>query len=115
MLGNSDAGAIDAWLIWNMVGLYPVATQTVYLISSPFFSDVSISVGEDVWLTITAENLSDESFFIQSVKVNGQAWNKSWVTHDDIKNGATIEFVMGSEPVNWDTGDLPPSPGHVTL
>jgi len=40
--GNSDAGAIDSWMIWNMLGLYPVVTQPVYLLLSPWFSDVTL-------------------------------------------------------------------------
>lgn len=117
--GNSDAGAIDSWLIWNMLGLYPVVTQPVYLLLSPWFSDVTLSVGGNATLRITAQGLGDQSYYVKSVKVNGQAWNQSWVSHEDlVRPGggeATIEFVLGSEKVSWDTGELPPSPGHVVL
>ncbi|EZF32100.1 hypothetical protein H109_07623 [Trichophyton interdigitale MR816] len=113
--GNSDAGAIDSWLVWNFLGLYPVVTQPVYLLSSPWFNYVSVAVGDNSKLTITAQNLGEDSYFVQSVKVNGQLWTKSWVSHDDIKDGGTIEFVLGPERKSWDTGELPPSPGHVEL
>ncbi|EFR04110.1 glycosyl hydrolase [Nannizzia gypsea CBS 118893] len=113
--GNSDAGAIDSWLVWNLLGLYPVVTQPVYLLSSPWFSNVSVSVGDGSKLTIIAKNLSDDSYFVQSVKVNGKPWAKSWVSHDDINGGGTIEFVLGPEKTSWDTGELPPSPGYVEL
>lgn len=114
-VGNSDAGAIDSWLVWNFLGLYPVVTQPVYLLSSPWFNYVSVAVGDNSKLTITAQNLGEDSYFVQSVKVNGQLWTKSWVSHDDIKDGGTIEFVLGPERKSWDTGELPPSPGHVEL
>ncbi|KAK2797802.1 hypothetical protein FQN51_008258 [Onygenales sp. PD_10] len=113
--GNSDAGSLDSWLVWNFLGLYPVVTQPIYLLSSPWFETISMAVGDTATLTITAKNLSDESYFVQSVQVNGQPWNRSWVSHDDIKNGGLIEFVLGPEMVSWDVGDLPPSPGHVVL
>ncbi|KMQ41930.1 putative Alpha-1,2-mannosidase [Trichophyton rubrum] len=113
--GNSDAGAIDSWLIWNFLGLYPVVTQPVYLLSSPWFDNVSVEVGDNSRLTITAQNLSEDSYFVQNVKVNGKIWTKSWVSHDDIKDGGIIEFVLGPEKKSWDTGELPPSPGHVEL
>lgn len=123
--GNSDGGAVDSWMVWNMIGLYPVVTQPVYLLLSPWFSDLSITIpsqGEDGSLNgtagvlkITATNLSDESYYVQSVTVNGQVWNQSWIMHDDIENGGTIDFVLGSDPVSWDVGALPPSPGHVSL
>lgn len=113
--GNSDAGAIDSWMIWNMLGLYPVVTQPIYLLLSPWFSDISMSIGGNSTLRITAQGLNDTSYYVQSVKVNGQQWNQSWITHDDIKNGGQIDFVLGSHQTSWDTGALPPSPGHVSL
>ncbi|EEP78043.1 conserved hypothetical protein [Uncinocarpus reesii 1704] len=111
--GNSDGGALDSWLIWNFLGLYPVVTQPIYLLSSPWFSNISVSVGENATLTITATNLSDQSYYVQSVKVNGRQWDKSWVGHDDIKDGGIIEFELGTKMAAWDIGELPPSPGHL--
>ncbi|KAI1331865.1 glycosyl hydrolase [Xylariaceae sp. FL0255] len=115
--GNSDAGALNSWLIWQMLGLYPVVTQPVYLLSSPWFSDVNMSVNGNSTLRISATNLDNsDSFYVQSVKVNGQNWTKNWLEHDDVMvKGGTIEFVLGKDPIVWETGDVPPSPGHVTL
>ena len=99
-----------------MVGLYPIVTQPIYLILAPMFSSYEMKVGlESKVLKVTAHGLSEDSIYVQSLKVNGKQWNKSWLSHDDIANGGTLEFVLGSEPALWDTGDLPPSPGHVTL
>lgn len=103
-------------MIWTMIGFYPVATQPIYLILAPMFSNLELKVGlEKKTLKITAEGLSEENMYVQSLKVNGKPWNQSWLTHDDIANGGTLEFVLGSDPAPWDTGDLPPSPGHFTL
>ena len=96
--GNSGAGAINSWLIWNMIGLCLVVMQPVYLLLSLWFSDMRLSVGGNETLRITSQNLSDASYLVQSLKVNGQVWNKSWVIHSDIVGGReqrTIEFVLG--------------------
>ena len=54
---------------------------------------------------------SDSAFYVQSLVVNGVPWTKSWVTWEDVfANGWTMEFVLGPEPHNWATGELPPSP-----
>ncbi|KAL7957493.1 family 92 glycosyl hydrolase [Trichoderma compactum] len=110
--GNSDAGAMDSWMLWQMLGLYPVVTQPVYLILAPWFEDISVSVGGSYTLRIKAKGLSNSSFFVRSLKVNGKPWNKSWLEHSDIAKGGLLEFVLGPEPKPWDTGDVPPSPGH---
>lgn len=128
--GNSDAGALDAWLVWQMLGLYPVATQPVYLILAPMFQGYTMRVGDrqgaprdrqgagggdqKVWLNVTATGLDESagSIYVQSLSVNGQAWNRSWLAHEDIAGGGTLEFVLGPTPVSWDVGGVPPSPGH---
>ncbi|KAI0108118.1 glycoside hydrolase family 92 protein [Daldinia grandis] len=117
--GNDDAGAMSSWLIWNLIGLYPVVTQPVYLILSPRFESITVSVGESgAVLRIRATGL-DEGPYIQSLKVNGQSWNKSWVGHDDIvrPNGedSLLEFELCADRTAWDSGDAPPSPGHYEI
>lgn len=114
--GNSDSGALDSYMMWQMMGLYPVATQPVYLILSPWFEKYEMKVnGKGQTLKVTAKGLSDESYYVQSLKVNGKDWNKSWLEHDDIVNGGTLEFVLGKEPKAWDSGEVPPSPGYYEL
>ncbi|CRG89759.1 putative glycosidase Rv0584 [Talaromyces islandicus] len=118
--GNSDAGAMQTWLLWNMIGLYPITGQTTFLIHSPWFDSLEIDLGssshggESKKLRVTAtggDNNGDSNYFVQSLKVNGQKWTKSWLTWDDVfANGGTLEFELGAEPVQWATGDVPPSP-----
>ena len=116
MPGNSDAGALNSWLIWQMLGLYPIVTTPVYLLESPWFKDINITVNGNRTLRITAEGLGEDRYFVQGVKVNGEQWDRNWVEHGDVMvEGGTIEFVMGSEAVVWETGDVPPSPGTVVL
>lgn len=109
--GNSDAGAMQSWLLWNMLGLYPMTGQTTFLIASPWLADTTISLSPTTSLRITTINGSEESIYVQSLKVNGVEWDKGWLVWDDVfAHGGTMEFVMGSTPRNWTTGALPPSP-----
>ncbi|KAK8127456.1 putative glycosyl hydrolase protein [Apiospora sp. TS-2023a] len=109
--GNSDAGAMESWVLWVMLGLYPMTGQTTFLVGSPWFSDLTIHLGGGKELHITTSGGSEDVYYVQSLKVNGETWDKAWVTWDDIlANGGTMEYVLGSEPVNWATGPTPPSP-----
>ncbi|KAL8828742.1 MAG: hypothetical protein Q9191_002414 [Dirinaria sp. TL-2023a] len=110
--GNSDAGAMQTWLLWNMIGLYPITGQTTFLIASPWFSmDINLGNGKTLNITTSGGN-SDNAYYVQSLKVNGQDWNKPWVTWDDVfANGGTMDYVLGATSNGWSSnGDLPPSP-----
>lgn len=112
--GNSDAGAMESWLLWSMIGLFPMTGQPIFFIGSPWFSDLSIDLGDDKTLEITSEGGSEEDFYVQSLKVNGQDWDKSWLTWDDIfADGGKLEFVLCDTPSNWTTGELPPTPASL--
>ncbi|KAF2649874.1 glycoside hydrolase family 92 protein [Lophiostoma macrostomum CBS 122681] len=121
--GNSDAGALNCWLIWQMLGLYPIVTTPVYLLESPWFDDVNITVNHNSTLRIRAEGRDDgdgrQGYYVQGVTINGQNWNKNWFEHEDaggiMTAGGEISFQLGAEQKVWETGDAPPSPGHIDL
>lgn len=111
--GNSDAGAMETWWLWNAIGLYPLTGQTTFLIHSPRYS-MDVDLGSGKTLKITVEGGDQHTAFqVQSLKINGKDWKKNWLTYDDIfKNGGTMEFVLGETASTWFTnGQLPPSPG----
>ncbi|KAK8090955.1 hypothetical protein PG994_000460 [Apiospora phragmitis] len=109
--GNSDAGAMESWVLWVMLGLYPMTGQTTFLVGSPWFSDLTIHLGGGKELHITTAGGSEDAYYVQSLKVSGNTWVKAWVTWDDVfANGGSMEYVLGSEPVNWATDPTHPSP-----
>ncbi|KAL4800911.1 glycosyl hydrolase family 92-domain-containing protein [Aspergillus venezuelensis] len=115
--GNSDAGAMQTWFLWNMIGLYPITGQTTFLIVSPWFESLTIDLGGGKTLNVTAtggDGNGDSSIHVQSLQVNGRNWRKNWLEWDDIfAEGGTLEFELGSEPSDWFTGEVPPSPASV--
>jgi putative alpha-1,2-mannosidase len=98
-----------------MIGLYPMTGQTTFLVLAPWFESMTLSLGDGKKLKITTSGGDRNSaFYVQSLKVNGKAWNKAWIVWDDVfANGGTLEYILGNEPVSWSTGELPPSPASV--
>jgi putative alpha-1,2-mannosidase len=98
-----------------MIGLYPMTGQTTFLVLAPWFKSMTLSLGHDKTLKITTRGGDRNSaFYVQSLKVNGKAWDKAWIVWDDIfANGGTMEYVLGNATVAWNTGELPPSPASV--
>ena len=62
-------------------------------------------------LVINAPKNNAKNIYVQGVKVNGKAWNKTSLPHDVLAAGATIDFDMGPKPSAWGTGvnDVPDS------
>ncbi|GMG26062.1 unnamed protein product [Aspergillus oryzae] len=112
--GNSDAGAMQTWLLWNMIGLYPITGQTTFLVHSPWFESMAIELGDGKKLSITAtggDGNGDSQIYVQKLRLNGKDWKKNWLTWDDLfAQGGTLEFELGEAASDWFTGELPPSP-----
>jgi predicted alpha-1,2-mannosidase len=109
--GNDDSGAMSSWLTFQMIGLFPVAGQDVYLIGAPVFPRVSLALGNGHKLVIQAEGLGDSSVnrYVQSAELNGRPLNRSWFRHADIAQGGVLTLHMGSAPTAWGRMTPPPS------
>ncbi len=108
--GNDDSGAMSSWLAFHMMGLYPNAGQSYYLINSPFVKQTVIHQENGKDFTITAKNFSAENKFIKSATLNGIPFNKSWIEHKDIMNGGELILEMGvTASTVWGMQQLPPS------
>ena len=90
---------MSAWSVFSAMGFYPVnPVSGEYEIGSPLFPEMRLNLDNGKTFTVLAQNVSRENIYIQSMKVNGQPYDKSYITHQQIMDGATIEFVMGNQP-----------------
>lgn len=97
--GNDDCGQMSAWYVFSALGFYPVCPGTdQYVLGAPYmpFFDVTLPNGNHV--VVKAPKVSDKNRYVQSVKVNGKAYTKLYITHRTLTDGCTIEFEMGSKP-----------------
>ena len=99
LCGNEDCGQMSAWYVFSAMGIYPVdPVSGEYEIGTPLFPETRVNLANGKTFTILAPNVSRENIYIQSVKVNGKPYDKSYITHQQIMDGATVEFEMGNRP-----------------
>ena len=98
LCGNEDVGQMSAWYILSSLGLYQVEPAGgKYVFGSPLFNSADVKMG-DKTLHIIAHNNSAENIYIQSVRWNGQSYDKSYIDFKDLQQGGTLEFEMGAYP-----------------
>ncbi|NDV67394.1 GH92 family glycosyl hydrolase [Dysgonomonas sp. 25] len=99
LCGNDDCGQMSAWYIFSAMGFYPVCPGTnQYVLGAPYFPYMKVNVGDGKYLTIKADKVSDKMRYVKSVKLNGKPYTKAYITYEDIRNGAELEFEMTSKP-----------------
>jgi len=99
LCGNEDCGQMSAWYVLSALGIYPVnPSDTRYQFGSPIVQEAVIEVAPGKIFKVKAPLASKENKYIQEVKLNGQVLNRSYITQEEIDNGSTLEFVMGSAP-----------------
>lgn len=103
--GNDDCGQMSAWYIFSSLGFYPVCPgSNQYVIGSPGIKQAEVFMENGKTFTIMVKNYSPQNKYIQSVKLNGKKYQKTYITHKDIINGSTLEFTLGKYPNrNWGT------------
>lgn len=113
LCGNEDCGQMSAWYALSAMGFYPVTPGSgIYAIGSPVFEKITLKFENGNNFIIKAHNQSKTNKYIKSATLNGTSYTKSFLTHQTLMNGGTLEFEMTNEPnKSWATqaGDLPVS------
>ena len=92
--------------------MYPeIPGRAKLVLGSPLFSKVTIHrTGGDI--VVKANGAATNSPYVESVKVNGQTWTKTWLPESFVEHGGTIDSELSASPNgNWGTAaeDAPPS------
>ena len=97
--GNEDCGQMSAWHVMSALGFYQVnPSNGVFVFGSPSFSKAKVNLSNGKTFTVIAKGNSDKNVYIKSAKLNGKAYQNSYITYEDIMRGGTLEFVMSSTP-----------------
>ena len=81
------------------MGFYPVnPVSGRYEIGSPLFKETRIKLPDGKVFTVKAPATNDKNIYVKSVKVNGKPYDKSYISHEMITSGATVELEMTDRP-----------------
>ncbi|MCX5386293.1 GH92 family glycosyl hydrolase [Streptomyces sp. NBC_00083] len=103
--GDEDNGEQSAWYVFSALGFYPLVMGSgEYAIGSPLFTKATVHLENGRDLVVKAPKNSTANVYVQSLKVNGKAWNSTALPHDLLARGGTLDFAMGPKPSSWGTG-----------
>ncbi|CAM0139549.1 unnamed protein product [Umbelopsis sp. WA50703] len=110
--GNDDSGAEGSFVVWSMMGFYPVAGTDVYLLSSPIFPKMTLTLSGNSTFTIIANNLTDTNRYVKSAKLNGATFDRNWIRHGELfslEEDTSLELEMAAEWYGYGQSSLPPA------
>jgi len=105
MCGDEDTGQMSAWYVFSALGFYPVTPGTTeYLIGSPLFDRATVALPNGKKFVVTAKMNGPQRPYIRGAKLNGEAFNKTYLEHSQIAGGGELTFEMTSAPdYKWAT------------
>jgi predicted alpha-1,2-mannosidase len=100
--GDDDCGQMSAWLLFTAMGFYPVNPASgEYMIGSPMYQEISLTLANGKIFHVEASNNSVENVYIQSATLNGKTLDKPVITWEQIQAGGVLHFHMGPKPSQW--------------
>jgi len=99
LCGNDDCGQMSAWLVFSMMGFYPVCPgSTQYTLGSPVFERVTLHLGGRTKFTVTARGVSAKNKHIQNALWQDKPFKQLFFDHAAIMEGGELFLQMGAEP-----------------
>ena len=97
--GDEDNGQTSAWYVFSALGFYPVCPGTdQYVIGAPLFKQAVLHLENGKTVTIDAPANSKDNFYVGRLTVDGKDYQKNYLTHSQLLNGAQINFEMVAQP-----------------
>ncbi|MCP2043581.1 GH92 family glycosyl hydrolase [Pontibacter sp. HSC-36F09] len=97
--GDEDNGQTSAWYVFSAMGFYPVTPATdQYVLGAPLFRNITVELSNGKKIVINAPKNSSENRYIESLRVNGKAHTRNWLSHSDLMKGAKLNFKMTDKP-----------------
>ena len=97
--GDEDNGQTSAWYVFSAMGFYPVAPGTgEYVIGSPLFDKITFTPQGGKSFVIETTGNGPGKPYIIGATLNGKVITRNFLTHDELKAGGRLRFVMSDTP-----------------
>lgn len=96
--GNDDTGTMSAWVIFSMMGIYPITPASpIYTFTKPTFSEIKIHLNKKYYhqdtLIIKTDNLQGKGY-IQQIKVGEKSYKNYFISQDKLLKTGKLEFLL---------------------
>lgn len=104
--GDEDTGQMSAWYVFSALGFYPMCPGSPqYLIGSPLFDKATLRFPSGKTFVIVANENGPQKMYIREAKLNGEKFDRTWLSHEEVAGGGEITFQMTSAPAyHWASG-----------
>lgn len=95
--GNDDTGTMSAWLVYSMMGIYPLSPgEPKYAITTPLFDKITIQLNSKYYqkeqLIIEKEKNNNGS--ISKILLNGKDYKKYFISHIDLVKSNKLKVIL---------------------
>lgn len=102
--GDEDNGQTSAWYVFSALGFYPVCPASgEYALGAPLFKKATLNLSNGNTVTISAPNNELSTPYVIRLSVNGNIYDRNYITYDLLNQGALLDYQMGKEP-NYSRG-----------
>lgn len=95
LCGNEDCGQTSAWYVFSAMGFYPMnPVSCQYELAAPFFKKITINLDNGKTFCIVCNGYEQGKYDVCRIMLNGKVLKSTFITHEDITNGGTLQFDM---------------------
>jgi predicted alpha-1,2-mannosidase len=93
--GNEDAGQMSAWLVFSMMGFYPVCpASNKYVITKPSFDEIKIFLPGGRYFLISQVKKDRSGKYVKVISMNGGGHAEWFIDHSEIMKGSRFTFLV---------------------
>ena len=92
--GNDDSGSMSSWLAFHMLGLYPNAGQSYYLLHAPLLPAWTLQLDNGKTLRGT---LKGKGTHFEKVTFNGKVLEDARIEHAELMQGGELVFYVSAQ------------------